>query len=218
MSTRHLLGRLALGLAVAAVPTLAASQTFAGVDPTIMTMTAEDGDTARLGKHITVAFNDGYTVDGTHFDIWVCPDTTLRPVDGGDNNGECQALTFWARSEVTGYDQQTTARTMSWLLTTEDSVPGLQSPDGTPYLNGSDPIMMSTPDGGWCAYSGQYLITHDYDTAEGTHGGHSNFLQIASDCDVVLPETGSSTMPYIATALALLLGGAFVSMRRIRIA
>ena len=126
---------------------------------------------AVMGEYLTVSFAEGVTPVGDYFDIWMCPNTDVRPVDGGEM-GECQPVTFWNRAAVANYNQATSALTMTWQLS-NDSVPGYVSEGGVSYLDGTnEPILVDPPEteGGWCQYEGWHIIVNDY-----SGGGHSNF-------------------------------------------
>lgn len=103
----------------------------------------------------------------------MCEDKNVIPNDLSLENGTCLPLTFWNRDAVANYSQQTTARTMSWVLQNTDS-PALNplSADA-PYLGGAgEELPISPPDSenGWCDYAGWYLNVNDF-----SGGGNSNW-------------------------------------------
>jgi hypothetical protein len=150
--------------------TLNVSTIPAAADPydgTSMTLTGD----AVLGSDMTVAFKNGENPVGTYYDVWMCPNKDVKPIDLVIE-GDCVAVTFWDRGDVANYNQNSTALTMTWRLANEP-VPGLVAPGGASYLDGSgNPILMDEPsdDGGWCAYEGWFIIVNDYDG-----GAHSNW-------------------------------------------
>ena len=177
-----------------------------------MTLTGD----AVMGSPMTVSFKNGYDPVGTYFDVWMCPDKDVLPIDGVVE-GNCVAVTFWNRGEVANYDQNTTALTMTWTLANE-AVPGKVSVGGANYLNGSgDPIMMDKPsdDNGWCAYEGWYIIVNDYQG-----GAHSNWSPAlaAAGCsdqggsDGSLAATGVDAQPAGLLGLFALIGGLAVTV------
>lgn len=185
-------------LDVSTVPT--ATDPF---DPTeTMTLTGD----AVLGNYMTIAFKNVPLNDpvGTYYDVWMCPDKNVKPVDLGDT-GNCIAVTFWDRGLVNNYSQNTTALTMTWQLSNE-SVPGLISQGGVSYLDANgDPINMDPPteDGGWCAYEGWYMIVNDYDG-----GAHSNWSPAIGAAGCSEPAAGSGAGAGLAdTGLNLQLTG-----------
>jgi LPXTG-motif cell wall-anchored protein len=137
-------------------------------DPTeTMTLTGD----AVLGNYMTVAFKSGVTPVGDYYDVWMCPNKDVKPVDGAIT-GDCTAVTFWNRAAVASYNQATSALTMTWQLSNE-TVDGLIAQGGASYLDGSgEAVVMDPPseDGGWCAYEGYFMIVNDYDG-----GAHSNW-------------------------------------------
>jgi hypothetical protein len=157
--------------------TLDVSGVPAAADPydgTSMTLTGN----AVLGNDMTVAFKTGVTPVGDYYDVWMCPNKDVMPIDEV-TEGECVAVTFWNRAVVAGYNQATTAKTMTWELSNE-SAPGRISAGGANYLDGSgEPIYMDPPteDGGWCVYEGWYMIVQDYiaDVEQPQVGAHSNW-------------------------------------------
>jgi hypothetical protein len=126
---------------------------------------------------MTVAFKNGEDPVGDYYDVWMCPNKDVKPIDEV-NEGDCIAVTFWNRGVVANYDQATSAKTMTWLLS-NDSEPGLIAQGGASYLDSSgDPINMDPPtdDDGWCAYEGWYMIVQDFIEADVPQtGGHSNW-------------------------------------------
>lgn len=177
-------------------------------DPT-ETMTLS-GD-AEIGGFMTVAFKNGVDPVGDYYDVWMCPNQDVKPIDGAET-GECVAVTFWNRATVANYDQATTALTMTWELANEP-VPGLVAEGGASYLDSNgDPILMDEPteDGGWCAYEGWYIIVNDYDG-----GAHSNFsdpLSSAGCSEAALAETGVDAQSTGLVGLAALMGGIAVTV------
>jgi hypothetical protein len=148
-----------------------------------MTLTGD----AVLGSYMTVAFKSGATPVGDFYDVWMCPNKDVKPVDEV-NEGECIAVTFWNRGVVANYDQTTSAKTMTWLLSNE-SQPGLIAQGGASYLDSNgDAITMDPPseDGGWCAYEGWYMIVNDYDG-----GAHSNWSPAIGAAGCSEPAAGS---------------------------
>ena len=179
-------------------------------DPTeTMTLTGD----AVLGNNMTIAFKNGVDPVGTYFDVWMCPNKDVKPVDGVEV-GECEVVTFWERALVANYSQDTTALTMTWKLANE-AVPGLVAAGGASYLNGSgEPIMMGEPeaDGGWCAYEGWFMIVNDYDG-----GAHSNWSPAigAAGCSG-LANTGVDAQQTGVLGLLTLLAGLGVVVARRR--
>ena len=100
---------------------------------------------------------------------------------------------------------------MKWLLA-DENVPGLNPNTDAAYLSNSlEQIPVEAPDqaaGGWCAFTGQHFIIHDF-----MGGGHSNWSEAFSSegCPEgsgggsgTLPDTGaSSTAGIVAGALGL---------------
>lgn len=182
-------------------------------DPTeTMTLTGD----AVLGSPMTVAFKNGADPVGTYYDVWMCPNQDVKPVDQQEV-GDCIAVTFWNRGTVANYNQSTTALTMTWTLANEP-VAGLQSVGGNPYLDADgNSIPMDEPeaDGGWCAYEGWYIIVNDYDG-----GAHSNWSPAlgAAGCSeaATLADTGVDAQPTGLVGLFALIGGlaVTVAMRR----
>ncbi len=151
-----------------------------------MTLTGD----AVLGNNMTVAFKAGVDPVGTYYDVWMCPNKDVKPVDLGVV-GDCVPVTFWDRGEVANYSQNTTALTMTWKLANE-SVPGLISAGGASYLNGSgEPITMDPPteDGGWCAYEGWFMIVNDYDG-----GAHSDWSPAIGAAGCSEPAAGGAAL------------------------
>lgn len=181
-------------------------------DGTSMTLTGD----AVLGSYMTVAFKNGETPVGGYYDVWMCPNQDVKPIDLGQT-GDCVAVTFWNRATVASYNQSTTALTMTWLLANEP-VPGMIAQGGANYLDSSgDPILMDEPseDGGWCAYEGWYIIVNDYDG-----GAHSNWSPAlgAAGCSepaAGLANTGvDAQQTGVIGLLALLAGVGVVVARR----
>ena len=178
-----------------------------------MTLTGD----AVLGSHMTVAFKNGETPVGSYYDVWMCPNQNVKPIDGAEI-GDCVVVTFWSRGAVASYNQNTTALTMTWLLANEP-VPGLIAQGGASYLDGSgDPIIMDEPseDGGWCAYEGWYIIVNDYDG-----GAHSNWSPAlgAAGCSepaAGLANTGADVQQTGLIGLFALLAGLGVVVARRR--
>ena len=190
-------------------------------DPYDATQTMTLTGAAQMGEPMTISFNNGETPVGDYYDIWMCPNTDVKPVDGAET-GECVAVTFWNRALVANYNQQTSALTMTWSLA-DIPVPGRVSVGGDNYLDdGGDPILIDPPtdgEGGWCQYEGWYLIVNDYDG-----GAHSNFSDAlsATGCSDSpsgnggLAETGVDAQPTGLVGLFALIGGlaVTVAMRR----
>ena len=177
-----------------------------------MTLTGD----AVLGSPMTIAFKNGADPVGTYYDVWMCPNQDVKPVDEV-NEGDCFAVTFWNRADVASYNQNTTALTMTWTLANEQ-VPGLQSVGGNPYLDSNgDPVLMDPPteEGGWCAYEGWYIIVNDYDG-----GAHSNWSPAlgAAGCSeaAALADTGVDAQSIGLVGVFALMGGlgVAVAMRR----
>ena len=177
-----------------------------------MTLTGD----ATLGNYMTVAFKNGADPVGDYYDVWMCPNQDVKPIDGVIE-GDCVAVTFWNRAEVANYDQSATALTMTWQLANEP-VPGKISEGGANYLDSNgDPIMMDEPqdDGGWCAYEGWYIIVNDYQG-----GAHSNWSPAlaAAGCsdqggsDGSLAATGVDAQPAGLLGLFALIGGLAVTV------
>jgi hypothetical protein len=196
--------------------TLDVSGVPAAADPydgTSMTLTGD----AVLGSDMTVAFKNGETPVGTYYDVWMCPNKDVKPIDGVIE-GDCVAVTFWERELVANYDQNSTALTMTWRLANED-VPGLIAPGGASYLDGAgDPILMGAPEDadGWCAYEGWYIIVNDYDG-----GAHSNWSPAlgAAGCSepaAGLASTGADVQQTGLIGLFALLAGLGVVVARRR--
>jgi hypothetical protein len=228
------LNRLWAPLAGAIAITIAGATPAMAVDPSpaVMDLTG----TPKLGEHMTVAFKTGENPVGDYFDIWMCPNKNVLPVDGGET-GDCVSPTFWPRSEVPGFpggDPQTIALSMKWLLA-DENVPGLNPNTDAAYLSNSlEPINVAAPDqasGGWCAYAGWYIIVNDFDEGlNGTGGyGHSNWSEAFSSEGCTegagggsnsLADTGaSSTAGIVAGSLGLaaIAGGVLlVRARRLR--
>jgi hypothetical protein len=204
---------------------LASVMSFAGVSaaqavepsPAIATITG----TPKLGSSLTVTFDPTYTIVGDFFDIWMCPNKNVLPIDEIDE-GDCIAVTFWNRAMVTGYDQQTTARTMKWEIS-DSSVNGLNPSNNQPYLQtNGDPITVEPPTDengepiSWCTYEGWYMIINDYDG-----GGHSNWTPAmsadgcdsGSDAEALAPTGGSQTAGVVALVLGIMATIAAVAMR-----
>lgn len=153
-----------------------------------------------MGEYMTISFNENELPYGDYFDIWMCPTTDLRPVDGVEQ-GDCVPVTFWQRSSVANYDQNTSALTLTWQIANED-VAGLTSEGGAAYLdsaNGEISVSAVDGDGGWCQYEGWYLIVNDYDSNNNEHGLHSNFSEplSAAGCSepAALADTGVDAQP-----------------------
>jgi hypothetical protein len=126
---------------------------------------------------MTITFNNDYTIVGSYFDIWMCQDQNVIPNDLHDENGTCLPLTFWDRASVAGYDQQTTARSMSWVL--QDSASPALDPlnSNAPFIDGNGDVLPIDPpadDNGdpisWCNFAGWYFNVNDY-----AEGGNSNW-------------------------------------------
>lgn len=174
------------------------------------------GDFA-MGEYMTIEFNDGEAPYGDYFDIWMCPTTDLRPVDGVEQ-GDCVPVTFWQRSTVANYDQNTSALTLTWQIANED-VAGLTSEGGAAYLDSADSQIMVDAvdgDGGWCQYEGWYLIVNDYDSNNNDHGLHSNFSEplSAAGCSepAALADTGVDAQPTGLIGLFALVSGIAVAV------
>ncbi len=227
MKIKHLWAPLAGAIAI----TIAGATPALAVDPSpaVMDLTG----TPQLGQSMTVAFKAGQDPAGDYFDIWMCPNKDVLPVDQA-SFGDCVTPTFWNRGLVNGYpggNPQTTALSMKWLLADED-VPGLNPSNDQPYLdNSSQPIVVGAPsldEGGWCAFEGWYLLINDFDSSNMVGYGHSNWSEpfSAIGCSespsdpTALPDTGaSSTVGIIAGSfgLAAIAGGLLlVRARRLR--
>jgi LPXTG-motif cell wall-anchored protein len=225
MKLKHLWAPLAGAIAI----TIAGATPAFAIDPSpaVMDLTG----TPELGQSMTVAFKTGQNPVGDYFDLWMCPNKNVLPVDGADT-GDCVTPTFWYRGAVTGFpggDPQTVALSMKWLLANED-VPGLNPSNDQPYLDGSSqPILVGAPsldEGGWCAFEGWYIIVNDFDAAGSTGGhGHSNWSEPFSSvgCSTSadkLPDTGASTATALVAGslgLAAIAGGLLlVRARRLR--
>jgi len=156
-----------------------------------MTLTGD----AVLDSYMTVAFKSGATPVGDYYDVWMCPNKDVKPVDEV-NEGECIAVTFWNRGVVANYDQTTSAKTMTWLLSNE-SQPGLIAQGGASYLDSNgDAINMDPPtdDAGWCAYEGWYMIVQDYIDADVQQTGeHSNWSPALGAAGCSEPAAGSGS-------------------------
>lgn len=198
MKLKHLWAPLAGAIAI----TIAGATPAMAIDPSpaVMSLTG----TPKLGQYMTVAFTSNPV--GDYFDIWMCPNKNVLPVDGGDV-GDCESPTFWPRSGVSGFpggDPQTVALGMKWLLADED-VPGLNPNTDAGYLDeGLGPINVAAPDqasGGWCAFEGWYIIVNDFDEGGLSGGigghGHSNWSEAFSSegCDSAESGSGSGTLP-----------------------
>jgi len=195
--------RIMAAAAVSAALVLGSTAPAFAVDPSpaIATLTGS----ATIGQPMTVAFNDSYTIYGNYFDIWACPNKDVLPIDL-QAIGDCVKMTFWERGQVASYDQQTTARSMKWVLSNE-SVDGLNPSNDQPYLDGSgNPIKVDPPesDNGWCDYAGWYIIINDYDGYNGNDNGqgHSNWSDAisASGCTSAAPEASSLPNTGVNTA------------------
>jgi len=228
MKLKHLWVPLAGALAI----TIAGSTPALAVEPNpaVMDLTG----TPKLGEYMTIAFKTGENPLGTYFDIWMCPNKDVLPIDS-EVEGDCTAVTFWQRSLVSGFpggDPQTVALSMKWLLADEE-VPGLNPSNDAAYLNNSaEPVNVPPADqeaGGWCAYEGWYIIVNDYGGDPLTGHGHSNWSEPFSSegCSgadgggaSTLPDTGiSSTAGIVAGSLGLatIAGGLLlVRARRLR--
>ena len=177
-----------------------------------MTLTGD----ATLGHYMTVSFKNGADPVGDYYDVWMCPNKDVKPVDGAEF-GDCVAVTFWNRASVANYDQSATALTMTWQLANEP-VPGKISEGGANYLDSNgDPIMMDEPqdDGGWCAFEGWYIIVNDYDG--GAHSNWSPALAAAGCSDQggsggSLASTGVDAQPAGLLGLFALIGGLAVTV------
>jgi len=185
-----------LGLVVAVGPAAADVPPPGGVAAQSMTLTSSTPVVTVGTSVLTIQVRDGFTLFGDTWDIWVCPDTTFAPVDGGDQGiGDCLSLTYWGRPDVLTFDDNmngvannvaadATSRavkenvlTMSWLLDFEESESYFvfnTDPYGEP-VPGLDDSFSDDP----CAVEGLYLIAHDYQGISGTSkddGLHSNFV------------------------------------------
>jgi hypothetical protein len=224
------LNRLWAPLAGAIAITIAGATPALAVDPNPAVMDLIG--TPKLGEYMTVAFKTGENPVGTDFDIWMCSNKDVLPIDGEtDDIAACTAVTFWYRAGVGGWPggyPQTIALSMKWLLA-DENVPGLNPNTDAAYLSNSlEPIPIEAPDqaaGGWCAFAGQYFIIHDF-----MGGGHSNWSEAFSSegCPEgagggsnSLADTGaSSTAGTIAGSLGLaaIAGGVLlVRARRLRV-
>ena len=215
--------RLTAAVAAAALSFAGAGAAFAvEPDPQVMTLSG----TPALGQKMTITFAQNYEIVGTYFDIWMCQDKDVIPNDNNPENGTCVPLTFWDRANVANYDQQTTARTMSWVLQNTAS-PALNPLNSdAPYLNSSSeelPISPPDSDNGWCDFVGWYINVNDY-----SGGGNSNWSEPfaaegCGDAPAPAPEpelatTGLDAQATVAAAsvgvLSLLSGIAVVLYRR----
>jgi LPXTG-motif cell wall-anchored protein len=191
----------------------------AAADPFDATETMTLTGDAVLGNNMTIAFKNvaGNDPVGDYYDVWMCPNKDVKPVDLGVT-GDCVPVTFWNRAVVANYSQNTTALTMTWKLANEP-VPGLIAAGGASYLDGSgEPITMDPPteDGGWCAYEGWFMIVNDYDG-----GAHSNWSPAigAAGCSepaAGLANTGVDTQQTGLIGLFALLAGLGVVVARRR--
>jgi hypothetical protein len=228
MKLKHLWAPLAGAIAI----TIAGATPAFAIDPSpaVMDMTG----TPELGPSMTVAFKTGQNPAGDYFDIWMCPNKNVLPVDFGDT-GDCVSTTFWLRSAVNGFPggaPQTVALSMKWLLANE-TVPGLIPSNDQPYLDSSSQQINVNPpsldQGGWCAFEGWYIIINDFNAGGGLGprggNGHSNWSEPFSSvgCSAspnTLPDTGASTTTALVAGslgLAAIAGGLLlVRARRLR--
>jgi hypothetical protein len=188
MKRKHTSLRSASGIAVGVLllAVVAATQSPALADGTmaqgatkVMTLSNQNGSTGlQLDDVVTIAFDDGRTPVGGYFDIWFCPDTSIAPVSGGIE-GDCEAVTFWERVDVTNVEANAGSRAvkanelrMTWVFGTDDS-PAYFTYPSDEYLDAdSDSRLVAGIDADdYCSYVGWYLVVHDYD-----EGDHSNFL------------------------------------------
>jgi hypothetical protein len=196
-------------------PIAAPATSTASVDapnPLSMSLTG----TAALGTDMTVSFLNAATVVGDYFEVFVCPNRLVRPYKfSEDSLAGCTLATFWSRNDVAGYSKQTSARTMTWKLSTVREY-GLVATGGSQYLMGNnEPINIDPPQavGGWCAYQGQYIIVHDSDIGPGTGGLHSNWSPA-----IVCPSANGSVAPApaaVGTKKATLIVGGFAHNSRV---
>ena len=226
MKLKHLWAPLAGAIAITvagATPALAVEP-----DPQTAILTG----TPKLGEYMTITQHPDYLLQGTHFDIWMCPNKNVLPKDGEVNPvyGDCVAVTWWGRNDVDGFIEgnieQDVATSMKWLIADED-VPGLNPSNDQPYLTTeSNQIIVQRPDaaGGWCSYAGWYIIVNDFtEWGIGSPKGysHSNWSEpfSAEGCPEgsgggsggsgssgagTLPDTGvSSTAGIVAGSLGL---------------
>jgi LPXTG-motif cell wall-anchored protein len=191
----------------------------AAADPFDATETMTLTGDAVLGNNMTIAFKNvaGNDPVGDYYDVWMCPNKDVKPVDLGVT-GDCVPVTFWNRALVANYSQNTTALTMTWKLANEP-VPGLIAAGGASYLDDiGEPITMDPPteDGGWCAYEGWFMIVNDY-----YGGAHSNWSPAigAAGCSepaAGLANTGVDTQQTGLIGLFALLAGLGVVVARRR--
>lgn len=221
--------RIAAAFAATALTITGASAAMA-IEPNPQVMTIS-GNPA-LGQKMTITFAENYEIVGTYFDIWMCQDQTVIPNDNEVENGTCVPLTFWERGLVAGYSQQTTARTMSWVLQNTPTPALNPLSSDAPYLNDANeelPILPPDSENGWCDYAGWYLNVNDY-----SGGGNSNWSAAfsAEGCgDEPTPAPAPAPEPELANtgidattattlgvfgALSVLSGVAVILFRRLK--
>lgn len=155
-------------------------------DPESMTLTGS----ARIGSTVTATAKVPGSLVGDDFDLWVCPDKTIRPTDDAPEgaNGDC----------VGPFIQFRTGDSTSFYLG-YDPVRDVNNIDAQDF---------------WDAACGKYFVVHDY-----PGGGHSNWIGPV-DCTVDAAElatTGASDaagVASVAALIAMLIGGALLISRR----
>jgi len=158
-------------------------------DPQTMTLTGDP----QLGSTVTATATVPGSLGGGDFDLWVCPDTTVRPTDNNDDeaNGAC----------IGPFIQE-------------------QDGDSTSFLLGFDPVRDELDEefarAFWQAACGKYFIVHDF-----PDGGHSNWIGpvICPSAAPQLADTGAAPIAGLgglAAVLALLVGGGLLVAARRR--
>jgi hypothetical protein len=181
-----------LGLVVAVGPAAADVLPPGGAAAQSMTLTSSTPVVTVGTSVLTIEVRDGFTLVGSSFDIFVCPDTTFAPVDtdvnADEEKGDCLSLTFWGRTdgnEPNNVEANATSRavkenalTMSWLIDFEES--------DSYFVYDSDPYDEPVPGleenffDDVCVVEGLYVIVHDYlgerQSGSQREGLHSNFV------------------------------------------
>lgn len=153
-------------------------------DPESMTLTGSP----TIGSTVTATAKVPGSLIGDDFDLWVCPDKSIRPTDDADpgTNGAC----------VGPFIQGRTGNTTSFFL-------------------GYDPERDASNDAAqdfWDAACGKYFVVHDY-----PGGGHSNWIGPVDCGSATLAQTGvdsAAGLVSITALVAMLLGGALLISRR----
>ena len=162
-----------------------------GADPVGLETMSLTGD-ATLNSTVTVVANLPGSLVGEDFDLWACPDQTIRPDDNADDaaNGACVGPFIHLR---TG--------------------------DSTTFLLGVDPVRdegdLEYSREFWGSVCGKFFIVHDSPS-----GGHSNWIgPVDCSANPELAATGATPIAGIASvaaAFALLVGGGLLVATRRR--